>query len=65
MYCLLCIPGAIASGGFDGNQKPVYLQRVTCIGSEASLFNCSLANTEGSTCTLRSNAGVQCQGAQI
>ena len=59
---MLCIPGTIA--GFDENQKPVHLHRVTCTGSEASLFNCSLATTDGSACVLRSNAGVNCQGAQ-
>ena len=60
---LLCIPGAIAaSGGFIENMKPVYLQGVSCTGSEASLFNCTFATTENSACTQRSDASVICQG---
>ena len=60
---MLCISGAIAaSGGFTENVKPMYLQGVTCTGSETSLFNCSFATTERTACTQRSDAGVICQG---
>ena len=65
LECLLFIPGAIAaSGGFIEDLKPVYLQGVTCTGSENSLLSCSFATTANSACTRRSIADVICQGAQ-
>ena len=60
---LIPLLGAIAgSGGYTENLKPLYMDRVTCGGSEESLFNCNFASADTSSCRQTSDAGVVCQG---
>lgn len=58
----LYFTGAIAgTGGFTGQRRPSYINDISCIGSEASLFECSHV-IDSILCTPNNIAGVICQG---
>ena len=52
---------ALTNSFFGPGSGPIFLDRVQCLGHEASLYNCSL-NMDIGECTHGQDAGVSCSG---
>ena len=64
---LSCITGAVAFGFamFGAGTGPIFLDEVSCVGTETNLLECSNGRIGSNVCLHSEDAGVRCQGEVV
>ena len=70
MYILpSCLPSsgamAFSQAQFGEGRGPIFLNYVTCIGTESKLLSCEHDGIGGASCDHSEDAGVICQGDNL
>ena len=56
---------AVTSEYYGENSRPMNVKQVECNGSELTLLDCNLENSDQNICISVDDAGIVCQGKNI